>query len=217
MTGEGGQVKEPMKEDTAGHTSGTDTKHDILKATVELIRDEGIECATLRRIATKADTNLALVNYHFGSKEKLITQAIRSLVLTFEDVFNALEDDTMPARERLKQFFYRYVCHLQEYPGLVRQMIDQTRVIFESQHEYSHYCKVMKTRRLIGTVREITGEEDDDNIRKMLMQLYGAIFFPVIMKSFLAEGDEDMATTIHIAPLEEQIDTLFEHYFHQYS
>lgn len=79
MTGEGGQVKEPMKEDTTGHTSGTDTKHDILKATVELIRDEGIECATLRRIATKADTNLALVNYHFGSKEKLITQAIRSL------------------------------------------------------------------------------------------------------------------------------------------
>lgn len=206
-----------MKEDNAANTPGTDTKQDILKATVELIRDEGIECATLRRIASRADANLALVNYHFGSKEKLINQAVRSLVLTFDDVFKVLEDDLMPPKERLKQFFYRYVQHLQQYPGLVRQMIDQSRVIFESQHEFSHYCKVMKTQKLMSTLSEITHEDDDDELRAMLMQLYGAIFFPVIMKSFLLNGEEDMAPAIHIPSLEVQIEKLFEHYFHKYS
>jgi AcrR family transcriptional regulator len=75
----------------AAHTE-KDTKQTILEATVDLIRNEGFSCATMRNIAAKAETNLALVNYHYGSKEKLLADAVKMLLSTFDDAFNVLED-----------------------------------------------------------------------------------------------------------------------------
>ncbi|GIO32199.1 MULTISPECIES: TetR/AcrR family transcriptional regulator [Paenibacillus] len=204
------------KEDSSVNTPGTDTKLDLLKATVELIREEGIACVTLRRIADKAAANLALVNYHFGSKEKLIAQAIGSIVGTFEDAFALLDDRTMGPIERLKQFFCRYIKRLQEYPGLAKELLDQSRLILCSQNEYVRYSKVMKTEKLMDTLVEITGETDETVIRCMMAQLYGALFYPVIMNSYLGINGEEPAPEIHLPDLEAQVDMLFSHYFHKY-
>ncbi|WP_244864630.1 TetR/AcrR family transcriptional regulator [Paenibacillus sp. J23TS9] len=206
-----------MKDDSSVHTTGTDTKMDILNATVELIQEEGVACATLRRIAEKAETNLALVNYHFGSKDKLITKAIGKLVGTFDDAFAVLEDDSLEPLERLKQFFYRYLSHLQQYPGLAKEMMDQSRLILCSQHEYARYNKVMKTEKLLSTLREITQESDETVLGGMMVQLYGAVFYPVIMNSYMNLAGEEPAPEIHLPTLELQIEMLFNLYFHKYS
>ncbi|MEC0240785.1 TetR/AcrR family transcriptional regulator [Paenibacillus dokdonensis] len=206
-----------MKDDSSVHTTGTDTKMDILNATVELIQEEGVACATLRRISEKAETNLALVNYHFGSKDKLISKAIGKLVGTFDDAFAVLEDDSMEPIERLKQFFYRYLSHLQQYPGLAKEMMDQSRLILCSQHEYARYSKVMKTEKLLSTLSEITQESDDTVLGGMMVQLYGAVFYPVIMNSYMNLAGEEPAPEIHLPTLEHQIEMLFNLYFHKYS
>lgn len=205
-----------MKEDSSVNAAGNDTKLDLLNATVELIREEGIACVTLRRIADKAATNLALVNYHFGSKEKLIAQAIGSIVGTFGDAFALLDEHDMEPIERLKQFFYRYISHLQEYPGLAKELLDQSRLILCSQNEYVRYSKVMKTEKLMDTLMKITGETDESVVRGMMAQLYGALFYPVIMNSYLGMGGEEPAPEIHLPDLEDQVDMLFSHYFHRY-
>lgn len=50
-------------------------KEKILKATLELIKsEEDNENITIRQIAKKADVNIALINYHFQSKENLLSQ-----------------------------------------------------------------------------------------------------------------------------------------------
>jgi AcrR family transcriptional regulator len=49
-----------------------DTKERILDAAERLFAGTGFEATSLRNITTEADVNLAAVNYHFGSKEKLI-------------------------------------------------------------------------------------------------------------------------------------------------
>lgn len=189
---------------------------DILNATVELIREEGFACATLRRIADKAETNLALVNYHFGSKEKLIAKAIGMIVGTFDDAFALLEDESLKPIERLKQFFYRYQQHLQQYPGLAKEMMEQSRLILCSQHEYVRFRKVMKTEKLLDTLREITNETDEAVLTGMLAQLSGAIFYPVIMSSYLRLGGEESAP-VQLPDLEHQVELLFSLYFHKYS
>lgn len=85
-------------------SSDKDTKQLILDATVALIREDGFQCITLRSIAARAETNLALVNYHYGSKEKLFGDAVKQLVATFDDAFKALEDTSLPPKERMKLF-----------------------------------------------------------------------------------------------------------------
>ncbi|MEC8444391.1 MAG: TetR/AcrR family transcriptional regulator [Pseudomonadota bacterium] len=49
-----------------------DTARSILDAAEELFSERGFAETSLRNITTKADVNLAAVNYHFGSKKSLI-------------------------------------------------------------------------------------------------------------------------------------------------
>lgn len=50
----------------------TDTKDRILDAAERLFSEQGISVVSLRHITSAAKVNLAAVNYHFGSKERLI-------------------------------------------------------------------------------------------------------------------------------------------------
>ncbi|MCL6459774.1 MAG: TetR family transcriptional regulator, partial [Gorillibacterium sp.] len=204
-----------IKEDVVADPADKDTKQTILNATVELVREEGFKCATLRKIAARADTNLALVNYYFGSKENLLGDAIRTLVSTFDNAFSVLEDDTLTPKERLKQFFIRYIGNLERYPGLARQMLDQGHHIMGSQDEYARYCKLMRLKKIQGALQEITQESNEDKLMTMLLQLYGAVVFPVLVTSFLPKGQDNNTVPIcNLPSIEAQIDGLFELYFY---
>jgi AcrR family transcriptional regulator len=52
--------------------SERETKERILDVAEQLFADYGVEGASLRRITKAANVNLAAVNYHFHSKERLI-------------------------------------------------------------------------------------------------------------------------------------------------
>ncbi|MBK1829674.1 TetR family transcriptional regulator [Verrucomicrobiaceae bacterium R5-34] len=47
------------------------TKEKILNATEHLLAERGFDAVSLRDITNRAEVNVAAVNYHFGSKEKL--------------------------------------------------------------------------------------------------------------------------------------------------
>lgn len=53
------------------------TKERILGAAEALFAQHGFDGASLRRLTTAAGVNLAAVNYHFGSKDKLVEQVLR--------------------------------------------------------------------------------------------------------------------------------------------
>ncbi|GJM80880.1 hypothetical protein HMSSN139_33760 [Paenibacillus sp. HMSSN-139] len=66
---------------------GLTTKQNIIQATLELIKTEGADQVTLRKITAAANVNLALVNYYFGSKDNLINEALKLLLTTFQANF----------------------------------------------------------------------------------------------------------------------------------
>ncbi len=55
---------------------GNATKTALLKAAKQLIRERGYAGTSVRDLATASGTNLAAVNYHFGSRESLLNQAV---------------------------------------------------------------------------------------------------------------------------------------------
>ncbi len=57
-------------------------KNRIIEVTTELIEqyDGNIKDTTARMIAAKANVGLGLINYHFGSKEKLITECVQRII-----------------------------------------------------------------------------------------------------------------------------------------
>ncbi len=59
---------------TTAHFS---TKDRILGAAEELFAQFGFTGTSLRQVTSRADVNIAAVNYHFGSKENLVNEVFR--------------------------------------------------------------------------------------------------------------------------------------------
>lgn len=53
------------------------TKDRILTAAEELFAQHGFAGTSLRQVTSRADVNIAAVNYHFGSKENLVNEVFR--------------------------------------------------------------------------------------------------------------------------------------------
>lgn len=188
------------------------TKGNILNSTLELIETEGVENVTLRKIATLANVNLALINYHFGSKDKLINEALKELVASFKGYFFILDDLSISPKERLKTFTNQYVNSVIKYPALIREFLGKGNISFDSQFEYQNFMKTMGVNKIKDTLQEITGEKDSNTLLMMMMQIHAAIFFPSLMAC-----KKNVPLVWNEIPIEAQIDYLFQHYFAQYS
>jgi AcrR family transcriptional regulator len=64
---------------------GNETKTALLEAARQLIRECGYTGASVRKLTAAAGANLGAVNYHFGSREKLLNQALFESFLEWTD------------------------------------------------------------------------------------------------------------------------------------
>lgn len=73
-----------------------DNKEAIIKATIELIEENGeyLEEITVREICKRADVGLGLVNYHFGNKDKLIEQCVERMINGIVEQFQNIRGKT---------------------------------------------------------------------------------------------------------------------------
>ncbi len=55
-----------------------ETQRKLLNAAGEVFAAQGFEAATVREICQRSGTNIAAINYHFGSKERLYIEAVKS-------------------------------------------------------------------------------------------------------------------------------------------
>jgi AcrR family transcriptional regulator len=62
--------------DTIVRMNTEDTKSALLEAAKELVLERGYAGASVRELAATAGANLGAVNYHFGTREKLLDEAI---------------------------------------------------------------------------------------------------------------------------------------------
>ncbi|HDR7543474.1 MULTISPECIES: TetR/AcrR family transcriptional regulator [Bacillus] len=193
-----------------GGNENVSTKEKILNTTLELIKKEGFEKVTIRKIAALSDVNIALVNYHFGSKEKLISETIRVLLISFQGTYSILDNITVPAKERLKIFLLDYVLVIRQYPELVRKIIAMGTTVFTSQYEYGDFLKRLGFSKVKNILSEITNETDREILMMMTVQIFGIIFLPTLMMPILESGAD-----IKVPSVEKQIDFLFERYFYK--
>ncbi|MDA3963508.1 MAG: TetR/AcrR family transcriptional regulator [Planctomycetota bacterium] len=135
-------------EDTA------DTRRALLDAATVLFAEQGFDGTSLRNITERAGTNIASVNYHFGSKDGLITAVLTDLIGPVNQErlarLDALNDDA-PLEAVLRAFIepvfgaltdpaHAKVClslaarlHMDPERGH-KMMVEQFRPVIESFH-----------------------------------------------------------------------------------
>ncbi len=134
------------------------TKDRILGAAEALFARHGFEGASLRQLTAAAGVNLAAVNYHFGSKDRLI-----------EEVF----------RRRLDQLNGRRMAALQKIAGDPDATVEDLLAAFIAPAlELSHDGSGSLFMRVLARAFA----EHDDTLRKFLSENYGHV-----MRQFTAE------------------------------
>ena len=84
--------------------SSTNMKERILNTVVAMIlENQDVEHITVRDIAAKSKVNIAMINYYFESKEKLIYEAVDVCLSTFTRDIKLNLDNSMSSREKIKK------------------------------------------------------------------------------------------------------------------
>ena len=91
----------------------TDKKTHIINTAIELFAEKGFEGTSIRDIATKADVNVAMINYYFGSKEKLFESMLeQKAAYTRGALEEIVTDKSLSEIEKLDRIIDNYVSKL---------------------------------------------------------------------------------------------------------
>src|SRR6056300_1312779 len=89
---------------------GNKTRQDLINAADRLLPELGLTATTSRKIAAEAGTTVASVNYHFGSKDGLITEVVANhMVPVMQQMATDIEALTpSPGRDGVVQVLTEY-------------------------------------------------------------------------------------------------------------
>lgn len=174
----------------------------ILSATRDLFAEAGFAGVTVRAVARAAGVNLAMINYYFGSKDRLldavVTQELQHLL---RDVVAGL-DNTAAAEQVLAEFPLRILDALRGDPQRLRLMRltvstepDRLRRIIRSLGEHS----VLGVSRVLADLvseAQTGGRVAPMPARSVLLFLmanaYGLVFMEPIAREVVGfELDDD--------------------------
>lgn len=128
------------------------TKDRILYAAEELFAQQGFASTSLRQVTSRADVNIAAVNYHFGSKENLVNE-----------VFRRRMDDM--SRERLAALQQAVQAHPGELEPILAAFVEPALAMAQDRHGGGAFIRVIARAYA----------ESNDSLRKFLSDQYGHV------------------------------------------
>jgi len=128
------------------------TKDRILYAAEELFAQQGFASTSLRQVTSRADVNIAAVNYHFGSKENLVNE-----------VFRRRMDDM--SRARLAALQQAVEAHPGEIEPILAAFVEPALAMAQDRHGGGAFIRVIARAYA----------ESNDSLRKFLSDQYGHV------------------------------------------
>jgi AcrR family transcriptional regulator len=104
----------------------TDKKEHIMNAAIELFAEKGFEGTSIRDLATRADVNVAMVNYYFGSKDKLFEALVEYKASYMRGKLDEIEADTqLTELEKVDLIIENYVAKILSNPSFHRVLYQE--------------------------------------------------------------------------------------------
>ena len=128
------------------------TKDRILHAAEELFAAQGFATTSLRQVTSRADVNIAAVNYHFGSKDNLVNEVFRKRM------------DEMSA-QRLAALAAAKQAHPGELEPVLAAFVEPALAMAQDRHGGGAFIRVIARAYA----------ESNDSLRKFLSDQYGHV------------------------------------------
>jgi AcrR family transcriptional regulator len=111
----------------------TDKKEHIINKAIELFAEKGFKGTSIRDLAAKAEVNVAMVNYYFGSKEKLFEAMVELKSAYLKGVIEEVsKDNSLTEIQKLDKIIESYVNKMFSN-RLFHRIIHQELMIHQSE------------------------------------------------------------------------------------
>ena len=188
----------------------TSTRQMILEAALNCIEEDGLEKLTIRRIARRAGTNVAAINYHFRSKDHLVSEVF-SMTIThmLEDVFAAMEDPVPRFDAVLTDVLFYLLDGSLRFPGITkahlqRAMQDSGRTTISGQSIQQVFNGLAKRAAVAYPSKTRAA------LRLKLAQVLGGVLFTILNPDFFElTGKYRLTSSKHARALAETYTQLF--------
>lgn len=180
-------------------------KNRIVEVTTELIEqyNGNIKDITARMIATKANVGLGLINYHFGSKEKLITECVQRIIRKVVKEFHMTKQYETD-KERLTACATYVFNFLFEHSAISRVSI------LEDFQNYTGNCNSVLTQQgfSLSFMNDISNEDKSMFVFTLTAAMQAAFLGSGTIKQLL--GYDFTKTEDRAAYIGKLVDFLFE-------
>jgi TetR/AcrR family fatty acid metabolism transcriptional regulator len=176
------------------------TSEKIISAARKLFEQKGYDQTSVRDIATLADVNVALINYHFESKENLFFAILEESMDMTRMKLTSISDSSDPADEKLRKIVAMYVekifDHAQYFHFVQRELENPAR-----QKLREHIARVAaKNNRELKNFIEIAQESKqfrkDVDVDLVIATMFGILHqttHEFISKRYRRPGEKDDA------------------------
>ncbi|HZK43740.1 MAG TPA: TetR/AcrR family transcriptional regulator [Syntrophomonadaceae bacterium] len=188
------------------------TKEKIIKVTMDIIAEEGFQNITIRKIAGRAQVNIAAVNYHFGSKDVVINESLKEVTDQLKNTFENLKIGAENPKDRLYLFIIEYTELLFKYPDIIKNMIYYTiqNKPLSKHMEYITFIQNEGIKILKQTIAQIQPDLDDHTLYLKVLHLLSGLSFPFLMGKYTesiikVDLDSEEMRKMHIDMLLENV------------
>src|SRR6476620_38178 len=133
-------------------TTHFSTKDRILGAAEELFAAQGFASTSLRQVTSRADVNIAAVNYHFGSKDNLVNEVFRRRM------------DEMSA-QRLQRLRKAVAADPGDLEPILAAFVEPALALAQDRHGGGAFIRVIARAYA----------EKNDSLRRFLSDQYGHV------------------------------------------
>ncbi len=169
----------------------TDKQIKILDIAEELIAQKGYEGTSVREICAKAEINVAMISYYFGSKEKMLTYLYQYRVQKSRDNFaefaHTIKDGKLEMQmKEIIKFIIDQMFKYKYFHGFVKQEMRNTENMGDELQEFYKMTairldEVIKKGVSTGVFQYAPKSED------ILTMLIGSALFVIRNKRFYEE------------------------------
>jgi AcrR family transcriptional regulator len=159
------------------------TKSKIIQVAMDIIASDGFQGITVRKIAARAEVNVAAINYHFGSKENLISEVLASLTVQLRSTFDVLKNDNDDPEAALLKFIINYMNVIANYPDMIKSLITyavQDKPL-QGHAEYSVFLQSEGIVLISNMIKKIVPELDNLSISLKALNLLSGLSMPYLM------------------------------------
>jgi AcrR family transcriptional regulator len=163
----------------------------ILQVAEKLFAEKGFDGTSIREISSKANVNVAMVSYYFGSKDKLLESLIVFRTSDLKTKLETLIDENRSPLEKIEKFIQLYIKRIDEnrdfHHILLFEISSNKRAMdFESFIQIKK-ANIKSLEKIIIEGQSYNLFKKDINIQMIIPTILGTYFYFQMNKPFFEE------------------------------